>query len=241
VLSENAGVDREEVHALSRLLAAGGDDVLGGELFDGLVDDHLIDWDGPERGRAVLDEVASAAVDMTAGGQVHNRVGAVLQGDVEFGQLAGFVGVERRGADVGVDLGGDGPADGDGLEATFEVNDVGRDDHAAGGDLVADEIGAYRLGSGDEPHRLGNDPFTCLFNLRHFPIDRQASDRSPERLLISHVAMLYYRYPLSPFVSKSQFFRGVEQEVRHGVAAITSFGRRCYGPCPNDDGPTRSG
>jgi hypothetical protein len=54
-----------------------------------------------------------------------------------FFDIAGNCGV----ADIGVDLATGGDTDTDGLQAFFQVNDVGRDDHAAPGHFAADEFG----------------------------------------------------------------------------------------------------
>ena len=48
-----------------------------------------------------------------------------------------------------------------------QVDRVGRDDHAAAGDLVADQFGVEVLALGDEVHFVGDDALAGGFELRH--------------------------------------------------------------------------
>ena len=86
-------------------------------------------------------------VDVAAGGEIHDGVGAVVDGGVQFFQF--FVDVRGDGgvADVGVDLAERCDADGHRLE--FGMVDVGGDDHAAASDFVADEFGRDFFAVGD--------------------------------------------------------------------------------------------
>ena len=60
-------------------------------------DDHLVERDGARAGPGrVSMRCGAAAVEVAAGGEVHDRVGAVVEGDFELAQLAGFV-RRRRG------------------------------------------------------------------------------------------------------------------------------------------------
>ena len=49
----------------------------------------------------------------------------------------------------------------------FKMMDVGRDDHAAAGDLVADQLGVEVFAAGDEVHLVGDGPLAGGFQLRH--------------------------------------------------------------------------
>lgn len=156
MLAQHTGMDGEEIDALLGLFAAGGEDVVIGEFFDGFVDNHLVQRHRAQRDGAMLDEVAAAAIHVAAGGKVHHGVGAVFQGDFELVQFGDVVAVERGGADVGVDFGGDGPADGAGVEPAGQMIAVGGDDQPAGGQLLAHGVGAYRLTFGGATHDIGN-------------------------------------------------------------------------------------
>src|SRR5439155_24481718 len=70
-------------------------------------------------------------------------------------------------ADVGVDLALAGHADAHRLQAFGEVDRVGRHDHAAAADLVADQLRVEVLARGDESHRVGDDALAGGFHLRH--------------------------------------------------------------------------
>ena len=54
-----------------------------------------------------------------------------------------------------------------GSRRLVEVDRVGGDDHAAAGDLVADQLGVEVLALGDEAHLVGDDALAGGFHLRH--------------------------------------------------------------------------
>ena len=102
-------------------------------------------------------------LEMTGVGKTYRRgdeqVNVLV--DVDFtlnaGEFVVVTGGDGGCAHVGVDLGFACAADAHGVEAVLEVVDVGGDNHAAGGDFVADlgggEVG---LALGDSRH-LGRD------------------------------------------------------------------------------------
>ena len=94
------------LHAAERLVQRHGADGHGRVAQDGLADHR----------------------DVAAGGEVHHRVRAEVDGGVQLAQLFVDVGRERGVADVGVDLAERLHADGHGLK--LGVVDVRRDDHA---------------------------------------------------------------------------------------------------------------
>ena len=60
-----------------------------------------------------------------------------------------------------------GDADAHRLQPFGQMDLVGRDDHAAAGDLVADQLGVEVFALGDETHLVGDDALAGGFHLRH--------------------------------------------------------------------------
>ncbi len=141
MLAEDAGVDGEIIDALLGLVFQFLEDDVVGEVFDLPADDHRIDRDGADGDGAVLDDRLAAGVEIAAGGEIHDRVGAPALGPLEFFDF--FIGAagDGGGAHVGVDLGEAGAADAHGFELVFQMDFVGGNDHAAGGDFGADLLG----------------------------------------------------------------------------------------------------
>ena len=106
MLLEHAGVNREVIDALLRLMFAAMariDCVV--EVLELAADDHRIDRDGADRHGAVLQDRFAALVEIAAGGEVHHRVGAPALGPVQLFDFFVRSGRDRRGPHVGVDLG----------------------------------------------------------------------------------------------------------------------------------------
>ena len=97
----------------------------------------------------VADDPFAGFVDVLAGGEVHHRVRAPADAPDHFFHFVVDRGGQRRVADVGVDLGEEVAAENHRLE--FGMVDVGRDDGAATGNLVAHEF--RRDDFGDGRHR----------------------------------------------------------------------------------------
>src|SRR5690606_2877818 len=85
-------------------------------------------------------------VDVAAGRQVHDVVGAPAGGPDQLVDLVIDAGQDGRVADVGVDLHQEVAADDHRLD--FGVVDVVRDDGAAAGDLLTHELGRDEVGDG---------------------------------------------------------------------------------------------
>ena len=157
MLAEHAGVDGEVVDALFRLMLEHLEDDLLGELLDAAADDHRVDRHGPDRHAAVRDDGFAAGVQIAAGRQIHHRVGAPAHRPAQLLDLFGRARRDRRCAEVRVDLGQAGAADGHRVEPVAEVHLVGGDDHPAGGDLVAHLLGREVLLALGDPLHLGRD------------------------------------------------------------------------------------
>src|SRR5690606_22161868 len=137
----HAGVDGEVVDALLRLFDQGVAEHLPGQVLGHAADllQRLVDGHGADRDRAVADDPVADVVDVAARRQVPGRGRAPAGGPDQGVDLGGAAGEDGGVAEVGVDLDQDVAADGHRLD--FAVVDVGRDDGAAAGDLVADELG----------------------------------------------------------------------------------------------------
>jgi hypothetical protein len=93
---------------------------------------------------AVADDPVADVVDVAAGRQVHDRVGAPAGGPDQLVDLVGHGAEHGRIADVGVDLDQEVAADRHRLQ--LAVVDVGRDDGAAAGHFLAHELGRHEVG-----------------------------------------------------------------------------------------------
>ena len=143
-------MDGEVIDALLGLVFEFLEDDVEAEVFDAAADDHGINRDGADWDGAVLDDRLAAFVEVAAGGEVHDGVGAPSFGPLELFDFLGGAGGDGRRAHVGVDLGQSGAADAHRFKFIFQVNFIGRDDHAAGGDLNADLLWRQmRLAQGD--------------------------------------------------------------------------------------------
>ena len=136
----DAGVDREVVDPLLGLLDQRVAEEFPGQ-FLGLAADffeRLVDRHGADRHRRIADDPFADRVDVAAGRQVHDRVGAPARRPYHLLDLLGDRGGDDRVADIGVDLDDEIAADDHRLG--FRVVDVIGDDRAAARDLVAHEF-----------------------------------------------------------------------------------------------------
>ena len=126
----DAAVHRDEVHPLAGVVAHHLQEGVALDFFQALGFGHqLVDGHGAE-GRGALGQQGGAdGVQVAAGGQVHDRVGPVLQGRGQLGLLLLQVDVVGRSADIGVDLDPDAGADGHRLQALMAR--IGRDHQGA--------------------------------------------------------------------------------------------------------------
>ena len=155
VLEANAGVDGEVVDALLGLLDERVAEDLPSEVFGLAVDlfQGLVDGHAAHRDRAVADDPLAGLVDVAAGGEVHDGVAAPAGGPGHLLDLFFDAGGHGGVADVGVDLHEEVPADDHRLR--LGMVDVGRNDGAAGGHLIADELRSDDFGQvGAEIHGL---------------------------------------------------------------------------------------
>ena len=156
VRQSHAGVDGEVVDPLLGLFDQRVAEQLPGQLLGNASDllQRLVDRHGPDRHRRVAEDPLAGLVDVLAGGEVHHRVATPAGGPDHLLHLFVDRGADGRVADVGVDLHQEVAADDHRLG--FGVVDVGRDDGAPAGDLVAHRLGLDSLAQGDERHLVGD-------------------------------------------------------------------------------------
>src|ERR1700679_1841917 len=138
---------------------------VGAQVFDALHSrDGFIDGHGADgHGRVAQDGFANL-VDVAAGREVHDRVGAVVDGGVQLFEFFIYFRRDGRVADVGVDFAQAGHADGHGLE--LGMVDVSGDDHAPAGDFVADKFRRELFFVGDGAHFFGDHAVSGVMHLR---------------------------------------------------------------------------
>ena len=148
VAQPHAGMDGEVIDALLGLLDQRVLEDFPIELRRIAVDllQRLVDRHGADRHRRVAHDPAADVVNVTAGGEVHDRVGAPADRPDQLLHFLGGAGGDGRVADIGVDLHQEVAADDDRLQ--FRMVDVGGDDGAAARDLVADEFRGDEFGNG---------------------------------------------------------------------------------------------
>ena len=165
VLHQHARMDGHVIDALLGLFFDDLQQHVDGQVLDAAhARESLIDGHGSDGHRRIRDDRFANARNVAAGGEIHHRVGAVLHGVAQLFEL--FVNVRRccRVADVRVDLAARGHADAHRLK--IGVIDVGGDDEAPTGDLVAHKFGAQSLALRDKPHLSGDRSLAGVMELR---------------------------------------------------------------------------
>src|SRR5205814_939797 len=127
-----------------------------GERF---IDGHRADGD-----RGGIDDGLTDCGDIAAGGKVHNGVGAVFHGVLEFLEFTSDIGGDGGVPDVGIDLALGGDPDAHRLQ--IGVMDVGRDDHAPARHFGADQFRRDALAFGDEVHLFRDNALSGIVQLR---------------------------------------------------------------------------
>ena len=142
---QHAGVDGEIIHALLGLFDERVAENFPREFLGFAADffERLINRHGADRHGRVAQNPFARGVDVFAGGKIHDGVRAPLGGPTHFLDFLFDARGDGAVADVGVDLHEEVAADDHRLG--LGVIDVRRDDGAAGGDFVADELGGDLL------------------------------------------------------------------------------------------------
>ena len=152
VLEQDAAVNGHVIDSLPGLVFDRLEQVVRGQRWHLAVGDRLIDRHCPDRHRARGEDGLTGLVDQPARAQVHDRVGAPADRELELRDLLVEAGGGGRIADVGVDLHPGDASDSHRIERAFEVDAVGRDDQSSGGDLVPDRRRREFLALADPLH-----------------------------------------------------------------------------------------
>jgi hypothetical protein len=142
-------VDGDEVHADAGVFLDDVEQFVRDQRIHLPLGGQVVHRHGADHDRALLEDDPADLVEVAAGGQVHDRVGPVLHGDLELLELLLLELAQLRGADVGVDLGPQTLPDADGPETAVPVV---RDDHLTAGHPLPDDLGIQVFVFGDLPH-----------------------------------------------------------------------------------------
>ncbi len=167
VRQAHARVDRHVVHALLGLLDHGVLVDLPGQFLGPAVDllQCLVERHGADRDGGVAQDPLTRGVDVAAGGQVHDRVGAPPGRPGHLVDLLLDGGRHRRVADIGVDLHQEPLAD----DHRFDLGvvDVGGQHGPSCRDLLADHLRRDVLPDGHVLHLRGDLAAPRVRELRH--------------------------------------------------------------------------
>ena len=152
VLEQHPAVDGHVVDALAGLVLDRREEIVGGQRRHLAVGDRLIDRHGTDRHRARGENRFAGLIDQPARAQVHHRIGAPADRELELRDFLSQTGGRGRVADVGVDLHPGDASDRHRVQAPFEVHPIGRDDQPAGRDPVANRPHVERLALGHSLH-----------------------------------------------------------------------------------------
>src|SRR5580700_150431 len=169
MFAQDTGMNGHVVDALLGLLFDDFEHQVESKVFGAAhAGNRFIDRDGADWDWRSVDDGFADGGNVAAGAQVHDGVGSVVDGVMQFLQLFVDVGTCGGIADVRVDLTAGGDADGHGLE--IPVMDVGRDDAATARDLAANQLRLELFALGNVLHLLGDDAVAGKVHLRHVAI-----------------------------------------------------------------------
>ena len=164
VLHQHAGVNGHVVDALLGLFLDDFEHQRGAEILEAAhAGECFVNGHGSDGHGRVVDDGLADARDVAAGGEIHDRIGAVLHRVAQLFEFLIDVGGDRGVADVGVDFALGGDPDGHGFEVG--VAEVGGDDHAAARHLGADGFGRKVFALRDVLHFAGDDAAAGVVHL----------------------------------------------------------------------------
>ncbi len=178
VAQQHAGVDGEIVDALLGLLDERVAVDLPGEVLRPTADflERLVDRHGANRHRRVAQNPLARLVDVLAGRQVHDRIGAPQRRPAQLVDLFVDRRADGRVADVRVDLHREVAADDHRLE--LGVIHVGRNDGASARHFGPHELGIESFADRDELHLGRDDAAARVVQLGHRPAAAQRAGGS---------------------------------------------------------------
>ncbi len=160
----------DEINTIAALLFNDGKDIVSRHLDDGTVlfnsfNGSLIDGHRADSHRTGGYNRPPNRRNIAAGTQIHDRISASINGDVQLFQLGIDIAVVGGGTDIGIDLGSQPLPDTTGCE--IGVPDIGGNDDCAAGHTLPDEFGLHPLSLGHRLHLRGDSPFPSQFQLCH--------------------------------------------------------------------------
>ena len=158
-------MDGHKVHALFRVGPDHPEKVLSGDLQQVLfqVPDGVIHGHRADHGRGQVDQLAAEGIGLAVVGQVHDGLGAEVQGHADLVHLCFIVVRVPGNAQVDVDLGPQTFADA--FRAQGFVSDIGGNGDLAQGHPPAQFFRVHVLLLGHGLHLRRQDPFLGCFHL----------------------------------------------------------------------------
>jgi len=173
-LPRHAAVDGDEVHAVLAVFLDDPEEVVRRHLGDrrlpcDQVDDGLVDGHGPHDQRRSRHDRLTDSPDVSARGEVHDRIRPRRRADAHLLQFEGRIGLVLGRPDVRIDLGPHPLADGERRDRPMPS--VPADDDRPVLDAPPDIFRRHALLFGTEAHLFRNRARAGAFQLRlHFPL-----------------------------------------------------------------------
>jgi hypothetical protein len=104
----------------------------------------------------MAEQLDANRVEIAAGAEVHDRIGANRQGRFHLLDLGLDRAADAAGANIGIDFRPELPPDARGPEIVPEMNSVGRNHQPAGRHLLTNHYRLQILTRGDVPHGVGD-------------------------------------------------------------------------------------
>ena len=164
----HARMDCDEVDAVLSVAAHDVEEVLGGDGDESLLEVAygIVHGNGADHRRRLLDQPRAERLRLPTVRQVHDRLGAKLEGNVDLLPFDLLIGKIARDTQVHVHLRAKPLAHA--LGGKRRVVDVRRDGNAAGCDPLADEFGRAALLFSDDAHSGRDFPCAREIDLRDF-------------------------------------------------------------------------
>ena len=192
----DARVHGDEVHAVLGMHAQDLEQVLGGEfdqrflhVADGVVHGH-----GTHHERTLVDHLLAEGTGLAGVGEVHDGIGAAVDGDADLLPLLGCVGLVARDAEVDVDFGGEALAHAARGEAALDMADICRDGNGPPGHAFADVLGVAPLVLGHGAHLRGDLARAGEVHLRDGLVRRIAGGVDGAHALAPFVGITHIRF-----------------------------------------------
>ncbi len=168
ILDQHAGMDRHVIDALLSLFFNHLEHHAGSQIFHAAhASQSFINRNGTDRNRRCRDDGFANSGNVSAGREIHHRIGSILHRILKFLQFLIDIRSGCRVADVRVDLARRCHADAHGLQRSMV--DVGRDNHASPRNFVPNCRRRKLLPPGNVVHFAGD---LTLAGVVHLCADR---------------------------------------------------------------------